>query len=402
MASAASKRPRPIRLVRSESSEGRRSLPSVLVSIFGPNLGMPSPLRSGRKDGLTARRIGRLRHRRWRRPLRKGVGVGGAIYSAFVSEVDGDDREESHPVSAAPSPIFSTLLYRYGDWLRVAEAAANSPHLSAASSAVELARNWTPSPQLTTAIEAFRAADFSTQIIRLQRMIVPAVPKLDAAWLFRTLDLGEPRRYFPDNWDPILSDLDIDVIDSIAAEDGIPVAWTPGSPVLTAMMQAADRQERMGILVENLTAVLDGCENVLGGISHADLEEHRGLARESIAAYRLGLHAAAGALAIAVATAIAEARGWHGDSKQLIKKIRITDDTPVALTIEYVTRAPLAAFLATWRPGTPHPAAPSRHAVSHEVSRDDLTDAASLVAIMLATSLIQTTEFQLDLARRNR
>lgn len=332
------------------------------------------------------------------------------MYSAVVGELEDADNEEPRPLSPAVSPIFSSLLYRYGDWFRFAEAATKSPHLLAASNAMKLARNWTPSPQLTTAIEAFRAVDLSTQIARLQRMVVPAVPKLDPAWLqvgstvalFRTLDLGEPRRYFPANWDPILSALDFDLIDSIAAEDGIPVAWTPEPPVLTAIMQAAGREERMQLLVDNQTSVLSGCDEVLDGISHEDLEEHRELARESLEAYRLGLHAAAGALAIAVATAIAEAHGWHGNSKHLIEKIRITDDTLVALTIEYITRAPLAAFLANWRPGTPHPAAPSRHAVSHQVTRDDLTDAASLVAIMLATSLIRTAQFLLDLAHRNR
>lgn len=145
------------------------------------------------------------------------------MYSAVVSELDDADSEESHPKSPVVPPIYSTLVYRYGDWLRIANAAAKSPHLSAVSSAMEMARNWRPSPQLTTAIEAFRAADFSTQITRLQRMVVPAVPKIDPAWLqvgshftkfITTLDLGEPRRYFPANWDPILTNLDFDLIDS--------------------------------------------------------------------------------------------------------------------------------------------------------------------------------------------
>ncbi len=207
----------------------------------------------------------------------------------------------------------------------------------------------------------------------------------------RGLDFSWLSDATPRNWDDLAEeDYDFDRIGEIAAS-GIPLAWVPRASVIHELLIAEEHSARLLVLLEHAAEILDDCEEEID-VTSSELAEVVPLAQQAITAYRNGTRQAGGVLAVAVATRMIERAGWKGDSKQLAKKIRLSEETPLQLALETATRVPFTAFQANWRPGDPHPEALSRHVVAHDLDAEHLSDANSLVAIMLVSSFIRTAQ----------
>ncbi len=102
----------------------------------------------------------------------------------------------------------------------------------------------------------------------------------------------------PVNWQG--SGLTPDQILRVASENGIPVAWVPPTAVLVELA-ATEQAGRIGVLVARQHEVLDHCESLIAQCRDPELSDVQTLAGEALQALKAGHHAAAMALAVAVA-----------------------------------------------------------------------------------------------------
>jgi len=243
----------------------------------------------------------------------------------------------------------------------------------------------------------------SFKIPELPSFKIPDWPKFEIPTHFfdplRGLDFSWLIDATPHNWDDLEDeDYDLDRIGEIVAS-GIPLAWVPRASVIHELLTVESHSARLLVLLDHAAAILDDCEAQID-VTRPELAEVVPLAQQAITAYRNGTRQAGGVLAVAVATRMIERAGWKGDSKQLAKKIRLSEETPLPLALETATRVPFTAFQANWRPGDPHPEALSRHVVAHDLDAEHLSDANSLVAIMLVSSFIRTAQAAWDRDQR--
>lgn len=88
--------------------------------------------------------------------------------------------------------------------------------------------------------------------------IAAALPKFDFTDLLERLD-----RWIPTN----LRDVeDLDLVATVALEDGIPVAWVPRPEIIAAVVEAATSEARIALLESRRDDILDDCDNALAGV----------------------------------------------------------------------------------------------------------------------------------------
>ena len=211
------------------------------------------------------------------------------------------------------------------------------------------------------------------------------LPELDH-WI-RDLD-----RWIPSNLRDVQG---LDIVFSVALEEGIPLSWVPRPAIVTELMEADGPQERLRVFAERRDDILDDCDDALAQMSH----EWATQCRNAIRALRAGLCGAAQSHAANIIDSVVLRLGGNRARQVAVKLAqRDMDDLPFRLTAETLTRRPLARALTRWQPnaGTPPPAHFSRHATSHAVGHPGVfRPEYALTAIMLATSLIVQFEVHL-------
>ena len=91
-------------------------------------------------------------------------------------------------------------------------------------------------------------------------------PKIDYDKLFPQPDFSKLRdwaeelrkRWWPPNWPAELPDFD--VLNTILNDDGIPLVWVPRAAIVAQLLSAADRTDRIAILMQQRAAVIADCE----------------------------------------------------------------------------------------------------------------------------------------------
>ena len=92
--------------------------------------------------------------------------------------------------------------------------------------------------------------------------------------------------------------------DHLVCESGLCLIWVPGPEVVAKLLQAPDKVARDTVLVNCRAEILDSIDARLAEVSHTELAELRALAAEAVQAARVGIPAAAQALAAAVLSAV--------------------------------------------------------------------------------------------------
>jgi len=113
------------------------------------------------------------------------------------------------------------------------------------------------------------------------------------------------RRSLPPNWMELDFDLWDDAV-ALGAEHGVNVLWAPRIEIIHQLIEAADDRERMQILIERETHILDDIDEVLSDVGHPDLGHLPDLGRKAVAAQRDGHQEAGQALAAAVLTGVVQ------------------------------------------------------------------------------------------------
>lgn len=194
----------------------------------------------------------------------------------------------------------------------------------------------------------------------------------------------------PPNWP---DDVDCAVLEEIVNDEGLPVVWVPRAEVLARMLRAADRTERVGLLMANAVSLVEDCVGVLPELTHKDLSGQVPLANAALAAWRAGQTEGAQALAVVVIDSALRAVFENaGNYKQFGEDARIDfEDAPAMHIKALCALAPIAAFYTPWWPksGSPPPAVLSRHVSIHQATAQQYKPKHSLVAVLLMTSVLR-------------
>ena len=190
----------------------------------------------------------------------------------------------------------------------------------------------------------------------------------------------------PPNWPPEVTLHDLAVLERVAAQEGVPVAWVPRSRLLRGVVDAGDAGSRLELLDGAAETVAQDCRVALAESTGGGADELAALAGRAADALGDGHAEAAQALAAAVldtAVAALVTRAARNDAASPLR------DRPLAALRTAIALAPLNAAFATYPRGGPVPATFNRHASVHAAGRPQYRPGNAAVAVMLVTSVLR-------------
>jgi hypothetical protein len=224
-----------------------------------------------------------------------------------------------------------------------------------------------------------------TQYLPKVTVTIPALPPGFSAMLEGL------RRQEPPNWP---TDIDFDRVVEIIRDDGLPLVWVPRAEVVQEMVRAESREARVSVLLDRVPELMEDCRQVLQTVTHGDLIGQKQLAGRCVQAQEQGHHEAAQALAVAV-TETAVSRAFDGNYAKVKQKVLFDPELVTYRQLRLrAALAPIHRFYTDWSPKSPHPApeAISRHVTVHHADPSHYTPANSLVAVLLACSVLRALQ----------
>jgi hypothetical protein len=199
----------------------------------------------------------------------------------------------------------------------------------------------------------------------------------------------------PPNWPVGLDPKLLDPIFSIIQDEGIPLVYVPRADIVTALVDAADREERIRILLDRSDEVIEDCRQVLTTITEPTLTNQTPMAVKALDAIAAGHVEAAQALAVVIVETVVTRTidKNYGKVRQFVK----VDDPGDLGIIELRVNAALAAigpFYVGWYPnsGTPAPVELSRHVTVHQADASHFNPGNGIVAVVLMTSVLRAIQ----------
>ena len=261
--------------------------------------------------------------------------------------------------------------------------------------------------------DIFPASAMSEHVARLSESMSHVVPKIDFQDLlpsvaFPALNFAEQyaglyssisgmfepmmqrlRESLPPNWPESggMFDLGLEII----RDEGVPLVWVPRKEIIAELLEAPDRDSRLGILLARKVEVTEDCRGVLEDVTSFGAQAT--LLRRAVDALEAGHDEAAQALAVVV-TETAVTRSIGGYKK--VKKKVVVDlaDLPLFALRVHAALLPLGSFYTDWWPnkGTPPPVLLSRHATVHQADSIHYTASNALLAVILGTSVLRALQ----------
>lgn len=197
----------------------------------------------------------------------------------------------------------------------------------------------------------------------------------------------------PPNW-PRDGDL-IELVFPIVQDEGIPLVWVPRSDIVTDLVEASNRADRIKILIARCDDITRDCREVLADVTHPDMANQIPLATDAISALAHGHGSAAQALATVVTETVVK-RTFQKRYDEVRRLVKIDD--PRELTVgELGIRTALAAigpFYAPWWPNTgdPMPVELSRHVTVHLAETSHYDQGNNIIAVMLMASVLRAVQ----------
>jgi len=209
--------------------------------------------------------------------------------------------------------------------------------------------------------------------------------------------LEDLRKRLPPNWPP---EVDIDRLVGVIQDEGIPLVWVPRSEIVGELMVLPDRESRVQALLAHASELMADCRNVLGDVVTESLAGQVPLALKAVDAFEAGHPEAAQALAVVI-TETAVAAAISGKYEVVKKRVLFDPDlVPYTQLRLQAALAPIGPFYTTWyaSSGKPAPESLSRHVAVHQASPKHYTIGNSIVAVMLASSVLRALQELQELA----
>ncbi len=257
---------------------------------------------------------------------------------------------------------------------------------------------WDPSRVASAFSGIARTVGFGETIPRLNLQgFIPHVdfsailPKIEFPWAQRLSELAQRiRERLPPNWP---DDIDLDAVQAVIQDDGLPLVWVPRAEIVANLLAAADRTARVELLLAHEQEIIADCRAVLSDVSHDTLTGQLPLAVKALDAFKSGHYEAAQALAVTVTeTAVSDALGTYSEARQ--KAAFDPDRVTLRQLRVQAALAPIGPFYTIWYPrsGKPAPETLSRHVTVHHAEQWHYTRGNSAVAILLLTSVLRALQ----------
>lgn len=229
------------------------------------------------------------------------------------------------------------------------------------------------------------------------------LPKIDFGDLLKFEPAGGWDKWWANWWPPNWpKDIELDAMQVILNDEGLPLVWVPRAEIVTEVLAAEGRDERVAVLVARRAEVADDCRAVLTEIAHPRLLPQRRLLAAAVKALDKGHDEAAQSLAVLVAeTAVLQAAAAghidgvakHSKLYERVKDaVRVDlDEAPAWLLRVAASLAPVAGFFTPFFPhkGDPVPAGMSRHVTVHFAFDEHYTEEHAVVAVLLMVSVVR-------------
>jgi hypothetical protein len=248
------------------------------------------------------------------------------------------------------------------------------------------------------AAPALRAYDsfMKTHGAELAKAIGPFVESASrAASVLEKIDwaalLAVMRAALPPNWD---ENVDLDIIESVLNDEGIPLVFVPNNAVLHRLLAASDRTARVAVLLQAKDEILQDCQTTLAQVTHSSLAGQLPLAKDAVAACQDGHFHSGQALAVSVVeTVVSHILGMNYNQAKFGLVLDL-DDLPYTEVRVKAALAPIPKFYTSWYPtsGAPIPIELSRHVSIHQADVQHYTEENAVIAAMLTASVLRAVD----------
>ncbi|MFE9427716.1 hypothetical protein ACFYNO_32655 [Kitasatospora sp. NPDC006697] len=234
----------------------------------------------------------------------------------------------------------------------------------------------------------------------VRRSLDPFFQNYKAQWqsIFETL-AEMVRRAFPANLRE--AEATLAELEPLLLDEGIPLMWVPRAATVSALLDAPDAGTRRRIIGQRWRGIITDCEAVLDNVTHPDLRDDRGFARDVASALKAGHTNAAQALAANLLDSILQHHLDDALRVQLTKNdfktkgVKFKMDDHLFMTA--CTFAPVWYAHAKYFPKNNDriPRTFGRHPSVHGVSRTQYSRINAVYALMLVTSVIKYLDGEL-------
>lgn len=229
------------------------------------------------------------------------------------------------------------------------------------------------------------------------------MPKIDFSEFLRFEPAGGWDKWWANWWPPNWPrDIDPNAMQALLNDEGLPLVWVPRAEIVTQVLAAGSREERVAVLVARRAQVAEDCRAVLDDIAHPRLLTQRRLLEAAVDALAAGHDEAAQSLAVLVAetAVLLAAAAGHidglADRKGIYDRVKDAvrvdlDNAPPWLLRVAASLAPVAGFFTKFHPhqGDPVPEGVSRHVTVHFAFDEHYTEEHAVVAVLLMASVVR-------------
>lgn len=203
--------------------------------------------------------------------------------------------------------------------------------------------------------------------------------------------LASIKKSLPENWHGNLDLLDVDDLERILVEEGIPLAWVPDTATTRKLVEAESPSVRRQIIGARWRGIVSHCEKEIDKVTSAAFATEVEFARKVVSALRAGHTEAAQALAGSVLDTMVRAHWGIPGSIGVSGRKRATLKLDAQRLSEVLVIGGVAGAYVDWFPGRnePIPKGFSRHAAAHGVSKTQYNRINAVTGLMQVVALLR-------------
>ena len=205
----------------------------------------------------------------------------------------------------------------------------------------------------------------------------------------------------PPNWPE--GQVDLDKVEKVVIEDGIPLVWIPRPELVELILQAPDKAARFRILAEHKKGIVEDCLACMALVTDPMFSGQVPLGIKAIEAFSSGRFEAAQALSTVVAESAI--RKLTSESYRKISEYARESffDEPISHLRMSAALAPVGVFYTPYfeSDGKPPPEQLSRHMTVHFADVSHYTELNAILSIMLLASVLRGLQEMQEVASQS-
>ena len=193
----------------------------------------------------------------------------------------------------------------------------------------------------------------------------------------------------PENLASTRADWDLELLDKLMLDEGLPIAWIPSAPVLERVLRAPTPAARRAIYGKSWLRIVSDADELLSRCSSPDLQQYVRFARKAVDGLRDGHHELAQAMLMNTFDTVLRQQFPNDIRVRLTNTKTPLDTDDLTLRVYFAWCSVWSVYGQYWPSrGDMIPRRLSRHASAHGVSRRQYTRINSVLALAHLTGLL--------------